>query len=183
MLHILAKGRTLGLVLGLTVSAAAVAVAQDTTQSAGAPLDTSEAQNPPGYRGMERPTNVFPAESADSASRDTSPGAVEDRVTGTHDDSTWQDTAQGEQNPAGYRGMERPTGDSAAADTTAADSAAAGEAGDTGHAEHGDTAVERPAEAREPKQDTSAVEAPEGDARRSERPAAADTIEGSDTAQ
>jgi hypothetical protein len=56
---------------------------------------------------MERPVNVFPP---DSAQRDTSAGAVEDRVTGTYEDSAWKDTTGAAQNPAGYRGMERPTG-------------------------------------------------------------------------
>ncbi len=48
-------------------------------------------------------------------------GAVEDRATGTYDDSTWQDTTGGAQNPAGYRGTGRLEGDSAeAGDTTGA---------------------------------------------------------------
>ncbi len=73
-----------------------------------------EVQNPPGYRGMERPANVLPSDSGKA--RNTNPGAVEDRVTGTYDDTTWQDTTGAAQNPAGYRGMGR-----ARTDTTASE--------------------------------------------------------------
>jgi len=73
-------------------------------------------KNPPGYRGMERPVNVFPADST----QDPSAGRVEDKVTGTYEDSTWRDSTGQRQNPAGYRGMERPAGlDSASADSSA----------------------------------------------------------------
>jgi hypothetical protein len=108
----------IGLAAGLAILAPASAAAQETQAGDSTvqaqPGDSGEIQNPPGYRGMERPVNVFPPDSgaADSA------GQVEDRATGTYDDSTWQDTAQGRQNPAGYRGMERPAG----GDTSAADS-------------------------------------------------------------
>lgn len=78
-------------------------VGQDTTQQ-----DTTEVQNPPGYRGMERDTTLFPP-----TGDDTTAGAVEDRVTGEYDDTTWQDTTAQDtadtQNPPGYRGMERDT--------------------------------------------------------------------------
>jgi hypothetical protein len=50
--------------------------------------DTSGVQNPPGYRGMERDTTVFP----DSGSPPADAGAVEDQATGTYDDSASQDT-------------------------------------------------------------------------------------------
>jgi hypothetical protein len=128
----LPHARIIGLVLGMTVATTGIAAAQDTTQAQ--PSDTSEVQNPPGYRGMERDTTMVPPSATtgrDSLTR------VEDRATGTHDDSTWQDTTGGQQNPAGYRGMERPTGGdtSSAADTgsTADSSAAAADtsAGDT----------------------------------------------------
>lgn len=82
--------------------------AYDTT---GAATDTSGAsgvQNPPGYRGMERDTTMFPAEGGPPASPEEAAG----QTTGVYGDS-----AAGEhQNPPGYRGMERPAGiDSAAA--------------------------------------------------------------------
>ncbi len=138
--------RILALVAGLATAAAGSASAQDTTETGRATIDTtapeggaidtggvdtsgvdtsatrdttdtSGVQNPPGYRGMERDTTVF----LDSAGPPASPGAVEDRATGTYDDSTWQDTTGAEQNPAGYRGMGRLKGDSTeAGDTTAA---------------------------------------------------------------
>ena len=109
----------LGLLAGFALVAPRTSAAQETQTGDSTvqaqPGDTGEVQNPPGYRGMERPVNVFPPDSggADSA------GRVEDRATGTYDDSTWQDTTQGRQNPAGYRGMERPAGaDTGTADTS-----------------------------------------------------------------
>jgi hypothetical protein len=66
-----------------------------------------QVQNPPGYRGMERPVNVFPPKDGQDTS---TAGAVEDRATGTYDDSAWNDTSAARQNPAGYRGMERAVG-------------------------------------------------------------------------
>lgn len=140
--------RVLALVVGLT-AAAGSAYAQDTTETGRATMDTtapaagaidtsgvdttgvdtsttpdtaatdttdtSGVQNPPGYRGMERDTTMFP----DSGGPPADAGAVEDRATGTYDDSTWQDTTGADQNPAGYRGTGRLEGDSAgASDTT-----------------------------------------------------------------
>lgn len=68
-------------------------------------VDTNAAQNPPGYRGMERPSNVVP----DSGiKQDTE--HVKGRVTGVYSDSSWNDTSGVKQNPPGYRGMERPVG-------------------------------------------------------------------------
>jgi hypothetical protein len=124
--------RALALIAGLLFAAAGPALAQDSTEMGGAPMDsaapqagaidtsavdsavadtsdtsatdTSGVQNPPGYRGMERDTTVFP----DSGGPAAEAGQVEDRATGTYDDSTWQDTTGAEQNPAGYRGMGRP---------------------------------------------------------------------------
>ncbi|MGI9041178.1 MAG: hypothetical protein ACR2HK_08775 [Gemmatimonadales bacterium] len=120
-----------GLIVGLAALSASAATAeaqetqrqgeQDSTKWGYSTDSTPEVQNPPGYRGMERPSNVFTdsagqdSAAADSSGRDSA-GAVEDRVTGTYDDSTWQDTSAARQNPAGYRGMERPVGD----DTTKA---------------------------------------------------------------
>jgi hypothetical protein len=143
-MHHLPGTRVLALVVGLAAAAAGSAYAQDTTETGQAAIDTtaptagaidtsgvdtsatrdttdttsatdtSGVQNPPGYRGMERDTTMFP----DSGGPPAGPGAVEDQATGTYDDSTWQDTTGAEQNPAGYRGMGR-MGDTTAADTTA----------------------------------------------------------------
>jgi hypothetical protein len=140
--------RVLALVVGLATAAAGSAYAQDTTETGRAAIDTtapdtemmdttgadtaaardttdtSGVQNPPGYRGMERDTTIFP----DSARPQPSAEEVQDQTTGTYDDSTWKDATGAVQNPAGYRGMERPAGDSAGTgDTTAvSDSAAMG---------------------------------------------------------
>ncbi len=68
-----------------------------------------EVQNPPGYRGMERPVNVFPPDTADTSSA----GDATSRTS----QMQRQDTISSEnQNPPGYRGMERLVG----TDTTAA---------------------------------------------------------------
>ena len=115
--------RALALIAGLLVAAATPALAQDTTEMGGAPMDTlapeagaidtagvdsaaadtadtsatdtSGVQNPAGYRGMERDTTMFP----DSGGPPAEAGQVEDQATGTYDDSTWQDTTGAEQNP------------------------------------------------------------------------------------
>ncbi|HEX6106277.1 MAG TPA: hypothetical protein VFZ26_11885 [Gemmatimonadales bacterium] len=116
------------------------AALQDTTEMGRAQIDSAgqdsthwgyqtdsnpSAQNPPGYRGMERPVNVFPADSG----QDTTKGHVEGRVTGAYQDSAWQDTSGAQQNPPGYRGMERPVGgDTSAAGETTQDTSATGEA-------------------------------------------------------
>ena len=78
--------------------------------------DTSDVQNPPGYRGMERDTTMFPPEGGPPATPEEAAG----QTTGKYKDSTWRDTSGAKQNPPGYRGMERPVeGDSAAGhDTT-----------------------------------------------------------------
>ena len=136
-MHYSPGNRALALIVGLLVAATGPAMAQDTTEMGGAPMDTaappagaidtagldsavtdtsdtsatdtSGVQNPPGYRGMERDTTMFP----DSGGPPAEAGQVEDRATGTYDDSTWQDTTGAEQDTAGYRGMEA-SGDSAA---------------------------------------------------------------------
>ena len=137
MQHVPGK-RVLALVVGLATAAAGSAYAQDTTETGRATMDTtapeagaidtsgvdtsatrdttdtSDVQNPPGYRGMERDTTMFP----DSGGPPEDAGAVEDRATGTYDDSTWQDTTGAEQNPAGYRGMETSADSAGDADTT-----------------------------------------------------------------
>jgi hypothetical protein len=134
--------RALALAVGLLFAAAAPALAQDTTEMGGAPIDsaapeagaidtagvdsaatdtpdtsatdTSGVQNPPGYRGMERDTTMFP----DSGGPPAEAGQVEDQATGTYDDSTWQDTTGAEQNPAGYRGTGTLTDSAAGAEDT-----------------------------------------------------------------
>lgn len=132
--------RALGLALALTFGTAGVAVAQDTTETGRAAIDTTDpgagaidtsatdtsavsdttdtsgVQNPPGYRGMERDTTMFPPEGGPPAS----PDQAAEQTTGVYGDS-----AAADQNPPGYRGMETPVGgDSAAAgsDTTQDDS-------------------------------------------------------------
>jgi hypothetical protein len=67
--------------------------------------DTSEAQNPPGYRGMERDTTQVPTDSQPTAS-DT---FLQEQGTGVPEDT------------AGYSGLERPdTSGAAAQDTSGA---------------------------------------------------------------
>lgn len=130
--------RFLAFVVGLAITTAGSAYAQDTTETGRAAIDTtapeagaidtsgvdtsatrdttdtSGVQNPPGYRGMERDTTMFP----DSGGPPADAGAIEDRATGTYDDSTWQDTTGAAQNPAGYRGMGRGPDSAAAGDST-----------------------------------------------------------------
>jgi hypothetical protein len=67
--------------------------------------DTSEAQNPPGYRGMEQDTTLVPADSQPTAS-DT---FLQEQGTGVPEDT------------AGYSGLEQPdTSGAAAQDTSGA---------------------------------------------------------------
>jgi hypothetical protein len=82
--------------------------ARDTT-------DTSAVQNPPGYRGMERDTTLFPAEGGAPAT----PEEAAEQTTGVYKDSAAGDTSGAQQNPQGYRGMERPVeGDTTAGEDT-----------------------------------------------------------------
>ena len=107
MQHLTGK-RVLALVVGLAAAAVGPAYAQDTSETGRATIDTtapgagaidtgmvdtsatrdtsdtSGVQNPPGYRGMERDTTIFP----DSGNPPVDAGAA----TGTYDDSAWQDT-------------------------------------------------------------------------------------------
>ena len=102
---------TRGALMGAFAVLAPLAIArgQDTTASNDtSSQQASDVQNPQGYRGMERPVNVFPPDS--SGKPDRTAGQVEDKVTGTYEDSAWNDSTGATQNPAGYRGMERPTG-------------------------------------------------------------------------
>jgi hypothetical protein len=103
--------RVLALVVGLAAAAVGSAYAQDTTETGRATIDTtapaagaidtsavdtsardttdtSGVQNPPGYRGMERDTTMFP----DSGSAAVDTGAVQHQATGTYTDSASQDT-------------------------------------------------------------------------------------------
>jgi hypothetical protein len=107
MMQYLPAKRVLALVAGLAVAALGSAYAQDTTETGQATIDTaaptgaidttevdtsttrdttdtSGVQNPPGYRGMERDTTIFP----DSGSADTT-SALQD-TTGA--DTTGADT-------------------------------------------------------------------------------------------
>jgi hypothetical protein len=103
------------------------------TSAAGDTSQTTGVQNPPGYRGMERDTTMFPPSDDPQAE----PGRVEDRATGTYEDSAWKDTTGAEQNPAGYRGMERPVEGGAADTTSDAGTTRSGTGADTSEA--GDT--------------------------------------------
>jgi hypothetical protein len=63
-----------------------------------------DVQNPAGYRGMERPVNVFPPDSSKSDS-----GAPADATSRVNQMKRQDSVSQaGQQNPPGYRGMERP---------------------------------------------------------------------------
>ncbi len=114
--------RLLAIVAGLTLTTAASAYAQDTSQTGGATTDTvapsagaldttlsdtsavgdssdtSGVQNPPGYQGMERDTTLVPP----GATTDSS-GADSTRL------GTDSASSSGVQNPPGYQGMERDT--------------------------------------------------------------------------
>jgi hypothetical protein len=95
--------RELALVAALAFATAGSAFAQDTTEAGGAPMDTTQpaagaldtagvdssaisdttdtsaVQNPPGYRGMERDTTIFPPKrGGDTISSDTSGGDEND---------------------------------------------------------------------------------------------------------
>ena len=119
MQHLPGK-RVLALVVGLAAAAGGSAYAQDTTETGRATIDTtapepgvidtsvvdtsttrdttdtSGVQNPPGYRGMERDTTMFP----DSGSPPADAGAVEDQATGT-DTASVGDTEPMSETPAG----------------------------------------------------------------------------------
>lgn len=118
------------------------------TSAQGDTSATSGVRNPPGYRGMERDTTIFPP--SDDQQQDA--GRIEGQATGTYSDTAWQDTTGADQNPPGYRGMERPagldttrsdTGKADGQDTTGADRDTAGyqgmERSETDTAAHGDT--------------------------------------------
>jgi hypothetical protein len=84
-------------------AAATDTIRRDSTQWGRTADRDAEVQNPPGYRGMERPVNVFPPDTADTSS------AAD--ATSRTSQMKRQDTVSSEnQNPPGYRGMERPIG-------------------------------------------------------------------------
>jgi hypothetical protein len=105
--------RVLALVVGLAAASVGSAYAQDTTETGQATIDTtapagaidttevdtsatrdttdtSGVENPPGYRGMERDTTMFP----DSGSPSADTAAVEDQATGVYHDSASHDTTK-----------------------------------------------------------------------------------------
>jgi hypothetical protein len=92
---------------------------------------TGKAQNPAGYRGMERPANVLPSDSSGKADS-TAPADATSRI---HQRARQDSSSASGQNPPGYRGMERPAAlDSAQKhrpDTTSADSSS--QTSDTTH--------------------------------------------------
>ena len=69
----------------------------------GRQVDTSGVQNPPGYRGLERPAGV------DSAMKAGDTSAVGDETSRT-EQMKRQQQDDPDQNPPGYRGMEKPVG-------------------------------------------------------------------------
>jgi hypothetical protein len=76
----------------------------DSATKWGYPVDSSgKAQNPPGYRGMERPA-ALPADS--SAKSDSS--APADATSRINQRKRQDSSSAPGQNPPGYRGMERP---------------------------------------------------------------------------
>ncbi len=92
---------TAAMLFGTLACASSMARPEDT----GAARDTSEAQNPPGYRGMEQDTTQVPTDSQPTPS-DT---FLQEQGTGVPEDT------------AGYSGLEHPdTSGAAAADTSGA---------------------------------------------------------------
>ncbi len=91
----------MALMLGSLACASTMAKPED--QAGAAPQDTSDAQNPPGYRGMERDTTQAPTDSQPTPS-DT---FLQQQGTGVPEDT------------AGYSGLEHPdtTGAAAAPDS------------------------------------------------------------------
>jgi hypothetical protein len=86
-----------------TKTAAADTAQTDSTQWGRPTHREAEVQNPAGYRGMERPVNVFPPDTADTSSAGN--------ATSRTSQLKRQDSISSEnQNPPGYRGMERPVG-------------------------------------------------------------------------
>jgi hypothetical protein len=84
--------------------ACAGSMAREEDQAGAAPQDTTEAQNPPGYRGMEQDTTQIPTDSQPTPT-DT---FLQQQGTGVPADT------------AGYSGLEHPDTSAAATDTAAA---------------------------------------------------------------
>ncbi len=82
------------------------AASQDSTKWGYKVDSSSKNQNPPGYRGMERPANVLPADSG--AKADTA--APADATSRINQRARQDSSSVTGQNPPGYRGMERPAG-------------------------------------------------------------------------
>ena len=79
----------------------------------GYPVDSSSKnQNPAGYRGMERPTNLLP----DSGMK-TDSSAPADATSRINQRERQDSLGAQNQNPPGYRGMERPTPEDSSADS------------------------------------------------------------------
>ncbi len=143
MQHLPGK-RVLALVFGLAAATVGSVYAQDTTETGRAAIDTtapaggaidtgaidtgavdtsavrdttdtSGVENPPGYRGMERDTTIFPP---DSGNAPTDAGAVEDQSSGTYDDSAAQDSARAARDAAEASGVYAPTETAGATDTS-----------------------------------------------------------------
>lgn len=92
---------TVAMLFGTLACASGMAREEDTA----AAQDTSETQNPPGYRGMERDTTQFPTDSQPTPA-DT---FLQEQGTGVPEDT------------AGYSGLEHPdTSGAAAQDTSGA---------------------------------------------------------------
>ena len=142
-MHFTRGTRALALTLGLLVAATAPALAQDTTEMGGAPMDTlapeagaidtagvdsaaadtadtsatdtSAAENPAGYRGMERDTTLFP----DSGGAPADAGQVEDQAAAA-EQNTEESTTVGDTEPKKEQSAEpRIEPESAAVDTAA----------------------------------------------------------------
>jgi len=85
----------------------------DSTKWGYAVDSSSKNQNPAGYRGMERPTNLLP--DSGTARDSSAPADATSRI----NQRERQDSLGGQsQNPPGYRGMERPTPEDSSADST-----------------------------------------------------------------
>ncbi|HEX6405902.1 MAG TPA: hypothetical protein VFZ90_01810 [Gemmatimonadales bacterium] len=94
---------------------------------------SSKNQNPPGYRGMERPANVLPADSGSGAKADTA--APADATSRINQRARQDSSSVTGQNPPGYRGMERPAGLDTAQAASGRDSISQNNSGDTTRAD------------------------------------------------
>ncbi|HKP49653.1 MAG TPA: hypothetical protein VJU17_06520 [Gemmatimonadales bacterium] len=111
------------------------AVSQDSTKWGYKVDSSSKNQNPPGYRGMERPANVLPADSGSGAKADTT--APADATSRINQRARQDSSSVTGQNPPGYRGMERPAGLDTAQAGARGDSMSQSNSGDTTRADTG----------------------------------------------